>query len=139
MSNMDAAVGLAQLAALGKNAEDRQQNASAMGALLDQFGQNCLSDFAGMLLKLVIVLPQGGPGARKLVEVLADEGIEAQLGYAPLHRATSASPARCPVTDALWERVLCVPVDTRLREVTLTKLQGRLRNHLSLLHPTEAA
>ncbi len=112
MSNLDGAIGVSQLAHLYRNAEARRRNARAMCEWLGTLAHGHISDFSGMVLRLVMILPETGPSCEDFIEALADAGVEAQMGYRPLHRSSPNARADCPRTDALWQRVLCIPVDT---------------------------
>ncbi len=114
MSNLDAAVGVAQIEALGRNTAVRKRNTAAMCEWLGALAHAHISDLSGMVLRLVIILPESGPTCEFLIEALADAGVEAQMGYRPLHRISANSKGDCPRTDAVWRRVICIPVDTPL-------------------------
>jgi dTDP-4-amino-4,6-dideoxygalactose transaminase len=115
MSNMDAAAALAQLSRLEQHAADRRRNARELVAHLSRLPGMVLTDLSSsaVTVKLVYLLPASGPAVDSIIEALAADGIEAQGGYAPLHRGY-APDDKLPITAELWRRVLCVPVETRL-------------------------
>jgi hypothetical protein len=75
-----------------------------------------------VVVKLIYVLPEGGPTVAEAVRALGEAGIECQGGYAPLHREIGV-PAEVPLTEAVWRRVLCVPVDVPSRSRALRRIR----------------
>ncbi len=114
MSNFDGAIAVSQFAHLSRNADLRKQNAAIFRDWLGDLAHGSISDFSGMLVKLVIVLPETGRSSGDWIEALADVGIEAQIGYRPLHPASVEASSEFPNANGLWERVLCIPVDTAM-------------------------
>lgn len=116
LSNLDAAMALAQFNSLAENAARRRQNGALLASRLAHPGYEQLSDFspASMLAKLVYVVPEEGPPLTAIIRTLAAAGIECQGGYRPLNEGIGMA-ADIPLTEALWQRVLCVPVETRPR------------------------
>jgi dTDP-4-amino-4,6-dideoxygalactose transaminase len=114
LSNLDGAIALAQFEALARHAAERRRHARTLRDNFSLLSGKVVTDIspAGMVVKLVYLVPETGPTVEEAIEVLARNGIEAQGGYAPLH-TLHGSAARLPSTDALWQRVLCLPVETR--------------------------
>ena len=114
LSNLDGAIALAQFESLDDHAAERRRHASILLARLSTLPaiQIVDSSSAEMPVKLVYVLPESGPSVEKVIDVLSNYRIEAQGGYAPLHRSYS-DDSHFPNTCALWNRVLCVPLETR--------------------------
>jgi dTDP-4-amino-4,6-dideoxygalactose transaminase len=80
----------------------------------------------GMAVKLAYVLEEHGPSPDEAIAMLARHGIEAQGGYAPLHDAVAAPGGRLPETDALWKRVLTIPLETKPGRSAPASLPPRL-------------
>jgi dTDP-4-amino-4,6-dideoxygalactose transaminase len=116
LSNLDGAIGLAQFEALDRHAAERRRHAKILLENFSMLPGKVVTDFSpsGMAVKLVHVLPEGGPSVEEAIAALARYGVEAQGGYSPLHTAGSEDVG-LPITLALWRRVLCVPLETRPR------------------------
>src|SRR5207244_3486524 len=99
-----------------QHADERRANAQALLTQFPMLAGQLVSDISpsGMAVKLVLLLPEGGPSVEDVIVQLAQHSIEAQGGYAPLH-LECASHARLPNTQSLWRRVLCLPLETRPR------------------------
>jgi dTDP-4-amino-4,6-dideoxygalactose transaminase len=119
MSNLDGAIALQQFHAFRQNDQTRRHNANVLLQALGTVANYSISDFShdGMLIKLVIVLSAEGPTADKLIRLLANAGIECQRGYLPLHQEMKTAPAFLPSTEALWDRVVCIPVDMKYKKL----------------------
>lgn len=119
MSNLDGAIALQQFHAFRQNDQTRRHNANVLLQALGTVANYSISDFShdGMLIKLVIVLSAEGPTADKLIRLLANAGIECQRGYLPLHQEMRTAPAFLPSTEALWDRVVCIPVDMKYKKL----------------------
>jgi dTDP-4-amino-4,6-dideoxygalactose transaminase len=117
ISNLDGAIALQQFRQLCQNSLDRRRNANAILLALGTIANYNISDFSqdGMLVKLVLVLPPKGPTADEVITVLADAGVECQKGYVPLHQKMKGETRLLPTSEALWNRVVCIPVDTALK------------------------
>ena len=118
LSNIDASILCEQLARLSDNRERRLRNALVLLRLLKPLGWQVLSDLGpdGMLVKLILLLPESAPDIRQVIALFARAGIECQGGYAPCYLKMGRPPgAPLPFTDALWRRVLCLPLQTALR------------------------
>ena len=113
LSSVDAEIGLAQFAAMTEHAAERRRHAAILTDLLSDLDATLVGNPAHdqMPIKLVYLLPESGPSREEIIDLLADCGIEAQGGYAPLHDLRFGS-GDCPRTSALWQRVICVPLET---------------------------
>ncbi len=127
MSNLDGAIALQQFTELCQNSVQRRRNADALLLALGTIADYNISDFSqdGTLVKLVLVLPIKGPTADEVINFLAAAGVECQKGYVPIHQKMKDVSASLPTSEALWNRVVCVPVDTALKN---TKRLFRLSN-----------
>lgn len=114
ISNVDAAIAARQLEALEQNSIQRHKNAEHLLSALGPLKQYNVTDLSenGMALKLVLVLPPSGPTVEEVIELLGKAGIECQPGYTPLHLTEPVTGRILPVTEALWKRVVCIPVDS---------------------------
>jgi dTDP-4-amino-4,6-dideoxygalactose transaminase len=113
MSNLDGAIALAQLKSRDDNARHRRHHASMLLGKLGNISGCSISDVSdeSMYLKLVIVIPPNGISRDTFIQNLALAGIEAQGGYEPLRHAAGI----LPVTDEIWSRVVCIPVESPFR------------------------
>jgi dTDP-4-amino-4,6-dideoxygalactose transaminase len=119
LSNLDAALMHVQFGRLRENAEVRRQNALTLLRILEPLGWTCLTDFDAdsIPLKLVLLLPEASPDLSTVVEAFAGAGIECQSGYRPCHLdLRDRESQRLPVTEALWGRVICLPIEMPLRD-----------------------
>jgi len=116
MSNLDGAIGLCQFRALGTNRSRRQRNANVLLQAVDEMRHWAITDISenGMIVKLVLVTPPQGPTASEIIALLGRAGIECQRGFSPLHLKAEDALA-LPTTEAVWGRVVCVPVDVTYR------------------------
>ena len=114
LSNLDGAIALAQFEALARHAVERRRHARTLRDNFSLLSGKLVTDISpgGMVVKLVYLVPETGPTVEEAIDVLARNGIEAQGGYSPLH-APHGGTDRLPNTNALWQRVLCLPVETR--------------------------
>jgi hypothetical protein len=69
-----------------------------------------------MLVKLILVLPEEYPSVQEAIKLLARDGIECEAGYAPLHLKMATTNGALPLTEALWKRVLCIPLETEWKK-----------------------
>jgi dTDP-4-amino-4,6-dideoxygalactose transaminase len=129
MSNLEAGIALRQLRMYEKNALLRKQNAAMLLRSSDILAVHCISDLspAGVMVKLVVVPPATGPAADSLIKTLARCGIECQSGYKPCHLEWKGSRVHLPNTEALWGRVVCIPVESRLKETEQHDLMKKIR------------
>ena len=114
LSNLDAAIALAQFEGLDHHAASRRRNAQVLLRRLSMLPAKSVTNFSSSAIpvKLVYVLPEGGLTVQEAIEILSHYGIEAQCGYSPLH-TSYADDTRFPNTTAAWRRVLCVPLESR--------------------------
>jgi hypothetical protein len=144
LPNVDAAIMLCQLRSLDRRVRQRRANAEAMLASLTEIAGTRIGrlDGAAAVAKLVFVLPGEGPTVNEMIAALASIGVEAQRGYVPLHQGLQPGLS-LPVTDELWQRVLCVPVETsvvggwfgsprRLAQMDLGQTRRRVGNGIGL-------
>jgi dTDP-4-amino-4,6-dideoxygalactose transaminase len=131
LSNIDAGIVLAQLDRLHEHAAERRAHADVLSRRLQDLPGTIVTDLSpdAMVIKLVYVLSETGPSVHEAIEVLAAHGIEAQKGYSPVHEQ-AADADHLPNTVALWQRVLCVPLETRPRSAALIPF-GRRREVFS--------
>jgi perosamine synthetase len=119
MSNLDAAIALTQLRRLDETAALRRQNARVMLDALGPLAKCNITDLstAGSAVKVVLVLPPRGPDVSAVMRALRSGGIEPQRGHRPLHFDTPELRGTLPVTESLWDRVVCIPTQTPLKNV----------------------
>jgi dTDP-4-amino-4,6-dideoxygalactose transaminase len=134
LSNLDAGIMLEQLRTLDKHLRERRENAEAFLTSLGGLSEFSVSSLAptDTLVKLILVLPECGPTVEEAVELLAQDGIECEAGYAPLHKDEDKAGPALPVTEALWARVLCLPLErglkTKGRRLLLARKWDELRS-----------
>jgi dTDP-4-amino-4,6-dideoxygalactose transaminase len=118
MAEIEARVCLAQLRRLQETTERRRANAAAMLAALGPLARyNVVDTGPGTAaMKLALVLPEGGPSPEDAIEAFADGGVECQPGYVPCHHGVEGARGSVPYTEATWERVVCIPLERRLRD-----------------------
>lgn len=117
-ANLDAALLCRQLESYEANGRRRQVRAARLRALLDPLHWREVSDAAqdAAPLKLVLLLPEEGPAMAEALGAFAAAGVECQPGYTPCHlKEKCEDPHPLPFTDRTWARVLCVPLDTDVR------------------------
>lgn len=117
VSDLEAAIALEQLRTLESRVTVRRRNAMRLLEALGSLGRCSITDVSpgGVALKLVLVLPPAAPSVAALVERGAEAGVECQGGYRPCHHGVPEISARVPNTDRVWQRVLCIPLETPLR------------------------
>lgn len=116
LSNLEAAIARHQLRALQRHVEERRGNAIRLLEALGPLARWSILDLSrdGAAVKLALVLPPGGPTVSELIDQFAVAGVECQAGYTPCHQ-TAGIEATLPETERLWQRVLCIPLETPLR------------------------
>jgi dTDP-4-amino-4,6-dideoxygalactose transaminase len=131
LANLDAAVLCEQLDQLEANKIERRQNARALLRILEPLQWKTISDFGpdAIPLKLIMLLPESGPDMNAALDALAQAGIECQAGYPPCHwKIAHLRQPILPGTEALWNRVLCLPIESRPKnpEPLIGMVQSRL-------------
>jgi dTDP-4-amino-4,6-dideoxygalactose transaminase len=132
VANLDAALMQRQIDRVWELANRRIANARRLIEVLAPLGWQILTDVSGegLALKLTILLPPSGPPLPAVLRAFAHAGIECQAGYAPCHPSDDSS---CAVTASLWNRVLCMPVESafpkpeRLSEIVTTLSEDSCR------------
>jgi dTDP-4-amino-4,6-dideoxygalactose transaminase len=125
MSNMDGAILLEQLRKWERNSRRRRRNAAILGPILRGESLDVIENTAEEVVtdKLILVLPSAGPRSGEAIAWLARAGIEAGASYAPLHLQQGVADVSLPMTEALWDRIVWVPVEVEARGTTLRKLE----------------
>lgn len=115
LANLDAALLCEQLDWLEANKTQRRQNARALLQILEPLQWKTISDFGpdAIPLKLILLLPESGPDMNTALSALAQAGMECQLGYSPCHWSVADRGHSLPATEALWNRVLCLPIESQ--------------------------
>jgi dTDP-4-amino-4,6-dideoxygalactose transaminase len=127
MSNLDGAILLEQLRKWERNSRRRRRNAAILGPILRGKSLDVIENTAEEVItdKLILVLPSAGPRSGDAIAWLARAGIEAGASYAPLHlQQQGEEDVSLPMTEALWDRIVWVPVEVEARGTTLRKLEG---------------
>jgi dTDP-4-amino-4,6-dideoxygalactose transaminase len=124
LSNLEAALALEQFRALRSNVQRRRQNAKVFLEALNGWSKYCISDLshASVVLRLVLLLPQGGPDADWFVDSMAWSGVECQKGYTPLHLEFGNASGSLVNTEALWNRVVCIPIEIGVKKPPVLSL-----------------
>lgn len=117
LPNLEAAIALAQCRSLDDNASKRRANARRMLSGLGPLARyNIVHPWPeNVTLKVVVVLPPDGPDAAEIIRLLGEAGVECQRGYSPLHLEGIPEAVSLPTTEALWRRVVCVPVEVPVK------------------------
>lgn len=123
LSNLQAAVGLAQFESLDGRLADRRRLAARYAELLDgaeglRFTIEAPWATHNFWLMTVVVDPaRRGRGRTELLRALNDQGIEARPFFTPLNRlAPYAGGAATPVADHLHEHGICLPSSAQLTD-----------------------
>ncbi|HKM55384.1 MAG TPA: DegT/DnrJ/EryC1/StrS family aminotransferase [Isosphaeraceae bacterium] len=117
LSNLDAEILLCQLKSLERNARIRRSNIERLLPAIQGIADSPLMNWSpdDVAVKLVLVLPGNGPDAGAVIKRLAQAGVECQGGYLPLHLQGRDPKPSLPRTEALFERVVCIPVERAAR------------------------
>jgi dTDP-4-amino-4,6-dideoxygalactose transaminase len=117
MSNLEAGIALEQFRAFRSNVQRRRMNAKALLQALHGWSRCCISDLSqnGVIVKLVLLLPPDGPDTDWFVHAMAQSGVECQKGYVPVHLEFDNAPSGLPNTEALWNRLVCIPIERGLK------------------------
>lgn len=137
LANLDAALLCEQLEHIESNKRQRTQNAHALLRMLEPLHWKPVSDLGpeAIPLKLILLLPESGPDMNAAIGAFAQAGIECQQGYAPCHWNIAEVRGRTlPGTEAVWNRVLCLPIENLPENPTpLTRMvQSRLAGAVPL-------
>jgi dTDP-4-amino-4,6-dideoxygalactose transaminase len=127
MSNLDGAILLEQLRKWERNSRRRRRNAAILAPILRGESLEVIENEAQEVVtdKLILVLPPGGPRLADAIAWLSRAGIEAAASYTPLHlHQQGGEDVSLPMTVALWDRIIWVPVEVEARGTTLRKLEG---------------
>jgi dTDP-4-amino-4,6-dideoxygalactose transaminase len=127
MSNLDGAILLEQLRKWERNSRRRRRNASLLVPFLRGESLDTIENAAEEVVtdKLILVLPSEGPGSDDVIAWLSGAGIEAAASYVPLHlQPPGGAEVSLPMTEALWDRIVWLPVEVEARGATLRRLEG---------------
>lgn len=115
MSNLDAAIAHKQLLFLEKNYLRRKQNSEIIVGILGDLWEmnNYVVKPDSEILKVVVVLSRNAPSSDRIIAMLGTVGIECQKGYIPSLQDGGDVLGTLPYTEELWDRVVCIPIDTR--------------------------
>lgn len=119
LSNLDAAILCELYRKLAAISRCRKRNALLLLQILRGLPWKVITEFreATVPVKLVILLPEEGPNLATVIRGMAAAGIECQGGYEPCHHfAHTSLVGGLDVTESLWRRVLCIPIDQPLRD-----------------------
>jgi len=130
LSNLDAQILVCQLKSLERNACIRRSNIERLLPAIEGIAAYEVRNWSpdDVAVKLVLVLPGNGPDAGAVIQQLARAGVECQGGYLPLHLQRPDPKPCLPRTEALLERVVCIPVERSARP-------RRVQSALSTLRP----
>lgn len=130
LSGLEARLAMVQLARLTQTTLERRRNGVAILSALGELARyNVVSIGPGTAaMKLALVLPEDGPTVPEMIAALAEGGVESQRGYRPCHqRVVGGVCGRIDYTERTWRRVLCVPLESPLRDPgRLTRALRRL-------------
>jgi len=113
LANLDASIALAQLETLEARTRLRRANARWLLERMPALRPGVVgAPETELVIKLIVVLPPEGPDMLQAIRRLADVGLECQRGYEPAQQYQRAATLRLPLTEQIWERVLCIPVDS---------------------------
>lgn len=138
MTNLQAAVGCAQLARLDNflNAKRRIRRGydTAFEGFADLQAFPQPSDRSSTCWFSGIVLPRSGPAPALICEMLATLNIEARPFWRPIHQQPPYREAPCEtlsVTDLLWDRILTLPCSTHLSDEDVSLVADAVRDALN--------
>lgn len=137
-TDVSSAIGRVQLRRL---ADDRQRRHELVGAYRARLADNPEivvpgSPSAPSAHHLMTVLLPPGTGRPAVRRAMAEAGIETSVHYPPTHRLTAyralQPPRRLPVTDAVADRLLTLPLHARLRPAEVDRVTDVLLGSLLL-------
>ena len=135
MTNLEAALGTAQLARLPELLAAKRRVGAAVDALAAQLGLGTVPRdpraAMGQWFSALVLDPEGPP-IRQVVERLNALGVGARVFWKPMHRqaayadvaAAQESTEACPVADELWRRVLPLPSSTGITDAELDRVRA---------------
>jgi len=144
MSELHAAVGLAQLPGIDAVIEERRrvaelylkELAGVPGLILPEFNQALRFNYAYMPVR---VTPEAAVTREALVEQLRREGVMPRRYFHPLipefqyYRSnTSADPSRYPVAVQASAEVICLPIYPELSDVSVQLISALIRDALKV-------
>jgi perosamine synthetase len=138
MTGMQAALGRAQLAKIGRFIDQKRGVAHVYNRLLsDVAGIRTPPEIAGALnvywMYAVTVDPDQGIDRDTLARYLAENGVETRTFFCPmnmqpfLRRQPGFRDVPCPVAEQLWERGLYLPSACSLTEQTISEVCNLIR------------
>jgi len=131
MTNIQAAVGCAQMEQLDKFVNRKREVRSYYGDSLQKLAENGISFFpttdGSSCWFSGIVLPEGSrlEEVKKLCAILKEEGVEARPFWKPvnLQEPYKKSPVEdTTVSDSLWKRIVTLPCSTNITDGDLRKV-----------------
>lgn len=124
MSNLEAALALEQFWKFRSNVERRKLHCGVFLRALSKWSNCRISSLSAdsPVVRLVLLLPAEGPDADCFITAMAKDGIECQRGYTPLHLDFGRVRGSLPVTERLWQHVVCIPIDLDLKTSEKTRL-----------------
>ena len=130
MSNINAAIGLAQIKKLDKFIEIRRHIAKMYNDLLSNVDEIELpvSDYSQMAsFMYVIKVPKYRD---ELKTYLMNNDIETGISYIPCHSFSLFKNQKCnlPVTDEVYKEILCLPIHTKLSDSDIENVSKHIHN-----------
>ncbi len=137
MTNIQAAVGCAQMEQLDKFVNRKREVRTYYGGSLQKLAENGISFFpttdGSSCWFSGIVLPEGSrlEEVKKLCAILKEEGVEARPFWKPvnLQEPYKKSPVEdTTVSDSLWQRIVTLPCSTNITDGDLRKVVCAVEN-----------
>lgn len=133
MSNINAAIGLAQIKKLDGFIAKRRELCHQYDALLAGVeGVVCMPDAYDSMAPFMYVIRVKNGLRNKLKDYLMQNDIESGISYIPCHRFSlyQNSENNYPVTEAIFEEVLCLPLHYELTDENVRTVVSCIKDFL---------
>ena len=133
MSNINAAIGLAQIKKVDKFIERRRELCHLYDAeLKDVAGIGIMPDEYDTITPFMYVIRVKDGKRNALKDYLMEHDIESGISYIPCHHFSRfKSNDKLPVTDDIYEEVLCLPMHYELSDDDVMEVCGRVKEFMA--------
>ncbi len=128
MSNINAAIGLAQIKKVDKFIERRRELCHLYDwELRDVAGIETMPDEYDTITPFMYVIRVKAGRRNKLKDYLMEHDIESGVSYIPCHHfSLFQGNVNLPITDAIYEEILCLPMHYGLSDNDVQEVAGRI-------------
>ena len=133
MSNINAAIGLAQIKKFDKFIERRRELCHLYDSELKNVaGVQVMPDEYDTITPFMYVIRVKDGKRNALKDYLMENDIESGISYIPCHHFTLFNGnEQLPITDGVYEEILCLPMHYELSDNDVRQVCGRIKDFIT--------